>query len=75
MSRLISRDPFARTELHRENYALLPNEACTCSWCGQRRATNPPLFKYSIVGDGTSRRINYLKGAFCSVSCMRAYHD
>ncbi len=64
---LVGRDPYARTELHRET--VHTNESC--SWCGQRRGTLR-LFQYRVVTDGG--RTFIINGLFCSISCKRAYH-
>jgi len=75
MSRLISRDPFARQELHSE--VVTPqaitgyNNPLECKWCGQTRK-NGRLFKYSTQTDGG--KIHYHKGEFCSLSCHNSYH-
>jgi len=65
---IISRDPYARTELHRET--VYTNEGC--SWCGGRRRNTLRLFQYRVVTDGG--RVNVLKGLFCSIECKCAYH-
>ena len=75
MSRLISRDPFARTELHssRDYSNLL---GCGCAWCGQRPETpssQPYLNRYWC--EYNSGRRAEINGRFCSVSCMRSYHN
>ncbi len=66
----ISRDPFARTELHR--HVERDQSAITrgCCWCGNlNRAGN--LYRYETESDGGR---NYGRGnPFCSISCMRAY--
>ena len=64
---IISRDPFAREELHRET--VYTNESC--SWCGQRRKSLK-LFQYRVETDGG--RVSIVKGLFCSIGCKRAYH-
>lgn len=73
MSRLISRDPFARQELHRES---VPVPAISCAWCGQFRgsvASSHKLFRYYTESDG-GRRFDH-KGLFCSKSCHDSYHS
>lgn len=69
MSRLISRDPFARTELHR----CVPDQMSnlTCDWCGNRRARGG-LFRYSTESDG-GRKFDH-RGLFCSKSCHDSFH-
>lgn len=67
----VSRDPFARTSLHRFSVAYGPNQ--TCSWCGNVRTTNPRLYRYETHHDGG--RAYPVKGVFCSISCMRSYHN
>lgn len=69
MSRTISRDSFARTELVR---VTLGGCITGCDWCG----TLPPsrnLYEYATQSDGGRREP--ISGRFCSVGCMRAYHD
>lgn len=66
MSRQISRDPFARESLHRETIKT----ASDCSWCGQQAK-----FRYYTEPDAIYVRKNYLRGEFCSIGCMRAYHN
>lgn len=65
MSALISRDPFARTELHRE----IVRTPGRCAWCGQPR---PRLFRYRTETDG-GRRFDHT-GLFCSKACHDDYH-
>lgn len=72
MSRLISRDPFARQELHREA-VLAP--AHSCDWCGSYRgktADTNKMFRYSTETDG-GRKFEH-RGLFCSISCHNSYH-
>lgn len=73
MSTLISRDSFARQELHRERENF-PGDN-TCSFCGQVKVTlkgRPYLYRYYTETD--SGRKHELRGLFCSVSCLRAYN-
>lgn len=65
---LISRNPFAREEMHRE---LIPIEdRPTCSFCSQIAK-----FRYFIEPDSVTYRRNDISGQFCSIGCMRSYHD
>lgn len=73
MSRLISRDPFARTELHAiRDYNVTPRG---CSECGEYCRTPTRIMylnQYVIEHDGG--RKEEISGRFCSVSCMRSHH-
>lgn len=72
MSRLVSRDPFAREELHSKRVYVSGE---TCAFCGQTSETfrgKRFLMSYYMESDGG--RKNYIRGRFCSISCMRAYH-
>jgi hypothetical protein len=75
MSRLISRNPFARHELHSEVEHV--NPSVTCSWCGRRgrwlKSGLTSLKAYFLESD--SGRTSYLTGKFCSLDCCRAYHN
>lgn len=71
MSRLISRDPFARTELHRETIDAV-GLTSTCSWCGNCRKGNK-LFVYFTESD-SGKRHNH-NGQFCSKGCHDDYHS
>jgi hypothetical protein len=64
---LVKRDPFARTELHRE--VVVPHGR-TCDWCGGLNARRT-LYKYVTESDG-GRRFEH-KGSFCSKSCHDSY--
>lgn len=64
----INRDPFSRTELHRDLVATKNG----CRWCGNTRKSGN-LFEYSVQHD--SGRTNRIDGYFCSKSCMSIYHD
>ena len=69
---LISRDPFARTELHRE----VTDNMSDCDNCGQQRTKSTKvlgLFQYRTESDGG--RVNVHKGLFCSKGCHDAYHS
>jgi hypothetical protein len=67
---LVSRDPFAREEIHRS----LVRTNGVCDWCGQRRKTEK-LWQYQIGPDSINGRSNVLKGLFCSASCFRNFHS
>lgn len=67
---LVTRDPFARQELHRVSVTTHQS----CDWCGGRRA-NGKLWEYEIQPDGLSFRHQPIKGRFCSASCFRSYHN
>ena len=62
----ISRDPFARQEIHRE---VVPGpHPKGCSWCGQTRR-NGSLFQYRTESDDNPRRPGAHRGLYCSKSC------
>lgn len=74
--KIISRDPFARTELHRER---VYTRDCACDWCGQTPKTQTGreyLYMYYVVSDSgrASRVPSRVPRGFCSVDCMRSYH-
>jgi hypothetical protein len=72
VSRLISRDPFARQELHRERVTV---QIEACRWCdGVKRtpAGKRYLFQYHTESDG-GRTFPH-SGPFCSKSCHDSYH-
>jgi len=86
MSALISRDPFARQELHRRTVYTTTGE--TCKWCGNVRHTksknyldpndtrnNSRRFLYCYTIEDDSGRKSDIRGLYCSVSCMRAYNE
>jgi hypothetical protein len=66
----VSRDPFARTELHRSRVEV---NGQTCDWCGGvcERKGKTVLYAYRIESDGG--RHSDIRGLFCSASCMRSY--
>jgi hypothetical protein len=61
----ISRDPFARTELHRETEA---GDSSGCAWCGNRNAYGK-LYRYRTEHDGG--RTAVADKLFCSIGCLR----
>jgi hypothetical protein len=65
----VSRDCFARTEVHKDTYKARGE---TCKWCGNT-SRNRRLYEYRIESDGG--RVSNIPGRFCSVSCMKAYHS
>ena len=84
MSRIISRDPFARTELHRETFTGFSvdvkggfgDRLYECHFCGNvRRSPNghPQAYRFSTVTDGG--RAYQHKGSFCCKACHDAYHN
>jgi hypothetical protein len=68
MSARISRDPFARTELHRTETKAA---GASCDWCGglNRRGG---LFSYTTESDGGRKSPH--RGRFCCKPCHDAYH-
>lgn len=68
MSRLISRDPFAREEVRREAVTATLQG---CRWCGGTSGQRN-LYRYHVESDGGRR--STVPGLFCSISCMRSYH-
>lgn len=63
----ISRGPFARQELHKRSVPA----ASGCNFCGSTR-NGAKLFQYYVETDGG--RKSDIRGLFCSIGCMRAYH-
>jgi hypothetical protein len=71
---LISRDPFARTELHRFNSRHL-GQGLTCDWCGSKGRQlkfDWLLYRYTTETDGGSMVHD---GVFCCKSCHDSYHS
>lgn len=64
----ISRDPFARTELHRDTV----DTRSGCTECGSKRKSGR-LFQYSTESDGGRKDTH--KGLFCSKPCHDSYHS
>lgn len=68
----ISRNPFAREEIHRES--IRPGDfgiKHVCAWCGNTNA-HGNVFQYRVESDGG--RKSEIPGHFCSIGCMRTYH-
>lgn len=72
---LVRRDPFARTELHRE-LVTVP-ASTTCGWCGQKRhykgKETDKLFQFYSESDAGRRAM--IRGLFCSTGCMESFHN
>lgn len=71
---LVSRDPFARLETHKERVAV---EGQTCSWCGNVKITPKSGKKYlfSFWLESDSGRKSPIGGLFCSNGCRKAFHE
>lgn len=70
---LVSRDPFARTELHRS--VVTAHTGITCSNCGGVRISPKgwkSLYEYRTESDGG--RSSTHRGLFCCKSCHDSYH-
>ena len=70
----ISRDPFARTELHRQNVYVSAD--ASCAWCGRVRATckgRQYLYQYRTESDGG--RVSPHGRLFCDKSCHDSYYS
>lgn len=65
---MVSRDPFARQEIHRHT---VENTGKGCDWCGGSNARGK-LHEYQVETDGGSK--HPIKGKFCSKDCMESYH-
>jgi hypothetical protein len=88
MSRLISRDPFGRTELHRRQDTGFTvdrtNEAESfgerlyqCDNCGMCRHTpkgHPFTYRYGTYRDGIRTQIEWETKSFCSLGCRNDYY-
>lgn len=67
------RDPFARHTIRRRKV----HTATGCTWCGSSRQ-NPKtaqayLWQYFVDADCT-RESGDIKGQFCGIDCLNAYH-
>jgi len=73
---LVSRNPFARHELHRRNVY----STATCAWCGQSRTTKPrngtlgKSYLYQFRCETDDGRTYEGSKLFCSKSCHDDYH-
>jgi hypothetical protein len=65
---LMIRDPYSRTELHRET---VPATKDGCAWCGAMR--NGRLYEFSTQHDGG--RVAKHDHQFCSVKCFRSFNS
>ena len=63
----IYHDGFARYSILRQT--IKKDYRTLCLFCGK-----DAKFKYYIQNDD-STRLNSISGKFCSISCMRAYHN
>lgn len=66
---IVNHDPFARQSLVRYTY---PSHKA-CDNCGQSPRTHG-IFRYAMSPDDSSREYD-ISGAFCSIGCMRQYHN
>jgi hypothetical protein len=71
--RQVSRDPFARQTVYRRRVYATKG----CLWCGQSHKTPSQMrsynFAYHVESDGGAKRD--IAGEFCSIGCMRSYHQ
>ena len=67
---LVSRDAFAREELHRQ--PVHDNTWAGCDWCGGTNARGE-LYVYRIETEGG--RTLPVSGRFCGEDCRKAYHS
>jgi hypothetical protein len=65
---VVSRDPFARTEIRVE----VLDSFETCAWCGNPRR-GARMFRYRTESDGG--RVSVHRGLFCSRTCHDSYHS
>ena len=73
---LVSRDPFARQEIHRRRVYTDGNEGCF--WCGRHNVTpsgREYLYRYSIERDSIRQRSSEVPGQFCSEGCRKDYQE
>jgi len=72
---LISRDPFAREEIHRTSVRDWYGRKTECDFCGGASVSHSGrrrVFRYHIETDGGTKR--FIPGVFCSIGCMRVHH-
>lgn len=69
----VSRDPFARSEIHRERVYVRLQESCDeCGRTNETPSGTQFLFQYRTESDGGRKHPH--RGLFCSRSCHDAYH-
>lgn len=84
---LVTRDPFAREELHRTRVVVgrdgQTSPMPSCQWCGGRRMTTrtrtvtparPPLWLYRFRVETDGGRTYEDKHLFCSRACRESYN-
>lgn len=64
----VSRDPFARTELHRTFV-----RGADCAWCGSKARKGDGAYRYRVESDGGRRSED--KHTFCSKDCRETYYN
>ncbi len=69
---LITRDSFARAELHRTTFNREESGAATCDWCDSKNQYGG-LFQYYIETDSGSK--HEIDGLFCCIGCMKSYNE
>lgn len=73
---LVSRDPIARSELHKAIIEQSTYFNKSCDWCGSvctRKNGTKYLFAFRLESDGGT--VSPLKGLFCTESCFNSYYD
>ena len=69
----VSRDPFARRELHR---LVVPKGECP--WCGNKDAKYKYVIRTDdgrVITDKTPFSPIHKSGPFCNVTCFRDYNN
>lgn len=73
---LISRDVFAREEIHREtiprSQTIAGGGSLSCQWCGGLNGKRS-LYRYRVEHD--SGRSSPIRGVFCSKACLHCYYS
>ncbi len=70
MSRLVTRDPVSREELHVRRVTYTGRR---CGWCGNIRQTKDRLWLYQFEVQTDAGRIFQDKNVFCSRKCRECY--
>lgn len=82
MPRQLSRDPFARESLHARRVTAPSGDMghmdrlYCCDYCGTTKRTKrgrPYAYRFTVESD--AGRTSEIPGTFCSVSCMRTFHQ